>query len=104
MKVDTGYGYPLGVAVLECAQSKEALIRRLKKIEGQVKGIQKMIADDKACLDLLVQVAAARAAINRVGTLIIMNHTRRCLSNVPLTGEQEKALEELVDVLTKFTK
>ncbi|MBC9785647.1 metal-sensing transcriptional repressor [Heliobacillus mobilis] len=90
--------------MLDCTHSKEALIRRLKKIEGQIKGIQKMIADDKACLDLLVQVAAAKAAINRVGTLIIMNHSRKCLQNVPLSSDQEKALEELVDVLAKFTK
>ncbi|KAB2951268.1 metal-sensitive transcriptional regulator [Heliorestis acidaminivorans] len=89
---------------MDCTHSKEALIRRLKKVEGQVKGIQKMLNEDKGCLDLLVQVAAARAAINRVGTLIIMNHTRKCLSEVPLTEEQEKAVEELVDVLAKFTK
>lgn len=82
--------------------SKADLMRRLKKIEGQVKGLQKMIDQDKCCGDVLVQVSAIRAAVNRVGTIIIEKHSRKCLKEA---GEnQEAAIRELVEVLTKYVK
>lgn len=65
----------------ECPYSdaKEDLLRRLKKVEGQVKGIQRMVENDKYCVDVLVQVAAVRAAVNKVGTMIFEYHSRGCL-------------------------
>ena len=53
---------------------KEALIKRLNRIEGQVKGIQKMIEDERYCVDILVQISAIRSAINKVGNIILENH------------------------------
>ncbi|MEF9991016.1 MAG: metal-sensitive transcriptional regulator, partial [Peptostreptococcaceae bacterium] len=50
---------------------KEALQRRLKRIEGQVKGIQKMLEDERYCVDILIQISAIRSAINKVGTIIL---------------------------------
>ncbi len=87
--------------------SKDDLLRRLKKIEGQVKGIQRMVNEDKYCVDILVQIAAVRAAISRVGTILFEHHTRGCLANAFEKNDQtakEAMIEELVDVIGKFTK
>jgi len=86
------------------SESKEDLIRRLKKIEGQVKGLQRMVESDKNCVDILVQVAAVRAAIHKVGTIVFENHSRRCLVNAVDDENKEGAIEELIGVLTKFVK
>ncbi len=83
---------------------KEDLIRRLKKIEGQVKGIQRMVESDKYCVDILIQVAAVRAAINKVGTIIFENHSRGCLQKAVDENNKDEAVEELIGVLTKFIK
>jgi len=86
------------------SESKEDLNRRLKKIEGQVKGIQRMVDEDKYCVDVLIQVAAVRAALNRVGTIVFENHSRRCVRNAVENSDQEAAIEELIGVLGKFIK
>ena len=84
-------------------ESKADILRRLKKIEGQVKGLQRMVDQDKCCGDILVQVAAIRAAMNRVGTITIERHSRKCLIEA-IGDRQDAAITELIDVLTKFVK
>ncbi len=86
------------------SESKDDLVRRLKKIEGQVKGIQRMVESDKYCVDVLIQVAAVRAAINRVGTIVFEHHSRECMRNAVEDNDQEASIEELIGVLTKFIK
>lgn len=84
--------------------NKEDVIQRLKKIEGQVKGIQRMIDDDKCCSDVLIQIAAIRAAINKVGILVFENHTRQCLKKALDEKQEEKMIDDLINVMIKFTK
>ncbi|MDQ7095526.1 metal-sensitive transcriptional regulator [Desulfosporosinus sp. PR] len=86
------------------SESKEDLTRRLKKIEGQVKGIQRMVENDKYCVDVLIQVAAVRAALNKVGTMVFERHSRGCMRKAIESNNQEAAIEELIGVLTKFIK
>ncbi|GAW92691.1 metal-sensitive transcriptional regulator [Calderihabitans maritimus] len=86
------------------AESKEELLKRLRKIEGQVKGIQRMIEEDKYCVDILIQIAAVRAAINKVGTIIFEHHTRGCLKSAIQNNNLDEMIEELINVLIKFTK
>jgi len=81
---------------------KDILVR-LKKIEGQVKGLQKMLSDEKCCADILIQVAAVRAAINKVGILIFEEHSKTCLKG-SLSNESDDALDNLIDVLNKFIR
>lgn len=88
--------------MVEC--NKEDVIQRLKKIEGQVKGIQRMIEENKYCVDVLIQIAAVRAAINKVGIKVFENHTRECLKTALETKQEEEMIEELIDVMVKFTK
>lgn len=86
------------------AKDNEAIMNRLRRIEGQVKGIQKMIEEEKNCSDILVQIAAVRSAINSAGGLILENYMKNCLKNY-LDGEaDEDALNELVNIMVKYTK
>lgn len=76
---------------------------RLRKIEGQVKGIQKMVTGEVCCKDILVQVAAARAAMNKVGGLVLERYTKNCLLHGDDDAQEEK-IEELVTTFLMFLK
>lgn len=76
---------------------------RLRKIEGQVKGIEKMVTSEACCKNILVQVAAARAAMNKVGGLILERYTKNCLLSENDTVEEEK-VDELVSTFLMFLK
>ena len=84
---------------------KDDLQRRLKRIEGQVRGIQKMIEEDRYCVDILVQVAAIKSAINQVGLSLLESHTRGCVADA-LTNHVNgnEKIDELMDVIRQFTK
>lgn len=82
----------------------DAIIKRLRRIEGQVKGIQKMVEEGKCCGDILIQIAAVRSAMNSVGGLILENHMKDCLKSY-LDGESnDETLDELVGTMIKYTK
>lgn len=84
-------------------ETKTDILKRLRKIEGQVKGLQRMLEEEKCCSDILIQVAAVRAAINKVGILIFEQHSRTCLKNA-LKQNDNEALDNLIEVLNKFVK
>lgn len=86
--------------------NKDALQKRLKRIEGQVKGIQKMVDEDRYCVDILVQISAIRSAINKVGTIILENHVKGCVSNSIRNDDEdvESTINEMMDIINKFTK
>ncbi len=85
-------------------ENKDAITKRLRRIEGQVKGIQKMVENDKFCGDVLIQVAAARSALNSVGGLILENYTKDCLKDYLDGNVHDEALDALVDTILKYTK
>ena len=66
---------------MEVIKNEDNIINRLRRVEGQVKGIQKMVSDRKYCGDILIQIAAARAALNKVGGLILENYMKECIGN-----------------------
>ena len=76
---------------------------RLRKIEGQVKGIEKMVTNEACCKNILVQVAAVRAAMNKVGGLILERYTKNCLLSETDAVEEEK-VDELVSTFLMFLK
>lgn len=86
------------------SDAKDDLMNRLKKIEGQVKGIQRMVEEEQYCVDVLIQIAAVRAALDKVGMLVFENHTRKCLIKAIHEGKQDEMIDELLDVLKKFMK
>ena len=83
---------------------KSAVVKRLRRVEGQIKGIQKMVEEDKFCGDILIQIAAARAALNSAGGLILENYMKTCLKDYLSGVNEEEALEKLVEVMVKYTK
>ena len=92
---------------LSSKNDKADLIKRLKRIEGQVKGIQKMIDDERYCMDVLIQISAAKAAMNRVGNIILENHIKGCVSESIRNDsdeESDKVIGELMDNIYKFMK
>lgn len=85
-------------------RDKHGIMDRLKKIEGQVRGVQRMVEEDRYCVDVLVQVAAAKAALNKVGLALIEGHARGCMQAAVRRGEGDEAVSELMDVLERFIK
>ena len=85
-------------------EAKDDIQKRLRRIEGQVRGIQKMIDEDKSCTDIITQVAAVRAAVNRVGGLILEKYSMKCIRNATSGDNQEKVLEELAKTMQSFMK
>ncbi|MHB1336130.1 MAG: metal-sensitive transcriptional regulator [Candidatus Humimicrobiaceae bacterium] len=83
-------------------ETKEEVLKRLRRIEGQIKGIQKMIAEDKNCADILTQVAAVRAAINKVGSILLEKHSVTCIENAASIEDKKKALNELAKTVQTF--
>lgn len=83
---------------------KTAVVKRLRRVEGQIKGIQKMVEEDKYCGDILIQIAAARSALNSAGGLILENYMRTCLKAHPSGKVEDEELDKLVEVMIKYTK
>ncbi|WP_312199633.1 metal-sensitive transcriptional regulator [Anaerospora hongkongensis] len=85
-------------------KEKQELKLRLKKISGQINGIDKMIEDGRYCVDILQQLTAARAAMNQVSLLILESHTKSCVVNAIKEDRADDAIGELIDVVRKFSK
>lgn len=83
--------------------TKPDLLKRLNRIEGQVRGVSKMVQDDKYCIDILTQVSAAKAALDKVALELLKDHAKHCLNNddVHFHGEIDKA-DELVGAISRM--
>ena len=89
------------------AADKESLVRRLHRIEGQVRGIERMIDDDRYCIDIITQISAVRAALRRVEEDILRDHIAHCVEHAIVSGnadEQREKIAELMDVLGRSTR
>jgi DNA-binding FrmR family transcriptional regulator len=83
------------------------LLNRLRRIEGQVRGVSKMIEEERYCLDVLTQLRAVRAALVRVETHLLKDHLTHCIENAIVSGntsEQRKKAAELVELLGRSEK
>lgn len=85
-------------------QYKVDILNRLKKIEGQVKGIQRMVEEDKCCGDVMVQISAVRSAIHKVGALMIDSYINECLFTSLKNKDCEEKLKDMIDVIVKYVK
>lgn len=88
----------------ECCEHKKDILKRLKRIEGQVKGVQRMIEEDKSCVDILTQIAAVRAATNKVGGMILEKYSKSCLDNIVTDENSDKSIKDLIDTVQSFLK
>lgn len=82
----------------------ENMLKRLKRIEGQVRGVQKMVTENRYCIDILVQISAINAALNKVGYQLLERHVNHCVKKAIREGNGEESIRELMDVLKQFTK
>ena len=72
---------------------KDALLRRLSRIEGQVRGLARMVEDDRYCIDILTQVGAVQAAVEKVALGLVDGHVRHCMAGAGADEREEKATE-----------
>lgn len=87
--------------------NKPGLLNRLKRVEGQVRGIARMVEDDRYCIDILTQVQAVRAALNRVETELLKDHLGHCIEGAIVSGdkvEQRKKAAELIELLERTSR
>lgn len=81
-----------------------ALAKRINRIEGQVRGIGNMIAEDRYCIDVLTQVAAAQAALDALAVQLLEHHLRGCVQHAVTSGEGDHAIDEAMAVIRKFAR
>jgi DNA-binding FrmR family transcriptional regulator len=94
----TTYGY---------AKDKEALIKRLHRIEGQVRGVERMVEDDRYCIDILTQIAAVNTALESLAFKILDEHVRHCVAGALASGDESDAAvktEELLVAVQRFAR
>lgn len=80
-------------------------VARLKRVEGQIRGVQRMIEEERYCIDILYQLQAIEAAVKVVEANILKKHLRQCVGDAVLTGserEQDEKLDEIVKLLFRF--
>jgi DNA-binding FrmR family transcriptional regulator len=75
---------------------------RLARIAGHVNGVKNMVEAEKSCPDILLQLAAIRAALNKVSELILEDHVESCLKDAATSGDTERYIDELKEALTKL--
>lgn len=85
-------------------EEKVAVTNRLKRIEGQVRGIQRMVEEDRYCIDILVQISAINAALKKVGYSVTERHIKECINDAINNEEGASAVEELLKVLEHISK
>ena len=86
---------------------REALIKRLHRIEGQVRGIEKMLADDRYCIDIITQISAVTTALDAVAFKILDEHVNHCVAGALASGDEAEAAaksRELLDAVHRFAR
>jgi CsoR family transcriptional regulator, copper-sensing transcriptional repressor len=81
---------------------KEDVRARLSRIEGQVRGIQRMVDEDRYCIDVLTQVNAVKAAIDKVALTLLDDHVKHCVADAVKAGEGKEKLQELSTAIGRF--
>jgi DNA-binding FrmR family transcriptional regulator len=88
-------------------RDKDALVKRLHRIEGQVRGVERMVEEQRYCIDILTQVAAITTALDALALKILDDHVTHCVTNALASGDAKVAAKksrELLDAVHRFTK
>jgi DNA-binding FrmR family transcriptional regulator len=86
---------------------KDAIVKRLHRIEGQVRGIERMVAEDRYCIDILTQISAVTTALESVAFRILDDHVNHCVTGALASGDPEVAEEksrELLEAVHRFSR
>lgn len=87
--------------------SKASRLKRLSRIEGQVRGLARMVEEDRYCIDIVTQIAAVRAALRRVEEDVLRDHISHCVAHAMASGDtadQKQKIAELMDVLARSAR
>jgi DNA-binding FrmR family transcriptional regulator len=85
-------------------RKNQQILNRLKRVEGQVRGVARMVEDDRYCIDVLTQIRAARAALARIESTLLKNHLNHCIEHAIVSGdanEQRRKAAELIELLDR---
>jgi len=88
-------------------KDKAALVKRLHRIEGQVRGIERMVEDDRYCIDVLTQIAAVETALEAVASKVLEDHVGHCVAGALASGDEAQAkekTEELLAAVNRFVR
>jgi len=83
---------------------RRKIISRLRRIEGQVRGVQRMVEEEADCGEILNQIAAIKSAVHHAGVLMFENHAQECIARSLQKGDQEQSFDEIVRVMGRFIK
>lgn len=83
---------------------KDKILARLRRIEGQTRGLQRMLEDDKYCIDILTQISSVQSALEQVSLLLMENHMRGCVTEAVQQGNGEEKIVEMMDVIKRYVK
>ncbi len=83
---------------------KKKALGRLKKIEGQIKGIQRMVDEERYCIDIVNQITAVKRALDKVALMVMKRHMESCVSEAIRMGDSTKKINELMDTVNRFVK
>ena len=89
------------------ASEQKAIVSRLRRIEGQVRGLERMVEDDRYCIDILTQISAVSTALDGVALKILESHVEHCVAGALASGDEQEADEkrrELLDAIHRFTR
>jgi DNA-binding FrmR family transcriptional regulator len=87
-------------------ETKGKTLGRLRRVEGQVQGIQRMVEEEKYCVDILLQLMAVQGAVEQVQKLVLAQHIESCVSDAIRSGnarDRQKKVDELLDVFSRFS-
>ena len=96
-----------GIRQFMAKPSKNSSLKRLSRIEGQVRGLMRMIEEDRYCIDIVTQIAAVRAALRRVEEEALQDHIAHCVEHAIVSGnaaDQRRKIKELMDVLSRASR
>ena len=86
------------------AQDKEKVLTRLRRIEGQVRGLHKMVEEDRYCIDVLTQVAAVKAALESVSLTLLEDHMEHCVAEAIRSGDGTEKVKELSAAVQRLVR
>ena len=85
-------------------ETKDQLSKRLRRIEGQVRGIEKMVGEDRYCIDVITQISAVQAALDKVAIGLLADHARHCVVGGHGSGEPEELSDELMAAVARLMR
>lgn len=85
-------------------EDKDAVLKRLRRIEGQVRGVERMVEENRYCIDVVTQVTAIQAALDKVALELLSDHAAHCVAGVEAGGKREERTEELMAAVRRLLR